>query len=376
MNSDKFFQLFPVSASTMADRVDALFYFLCLVSVVVALLIAGMIAVFAVRYRQEPGDESRPLAGVGMKPDEMKRIEVLWIGAPLVVFLVIFWWGAKLFAAIQTPPDNAMQVYVTGKQWMWKTQHLSGRREINELHVPVGTPVKLTMTSEDVIHSFYIPAFRVKSDVMPGRYTTMWFEATEVGEYHLFCAEYCGAKHSEMIGKIVVMEPRAFEVWLGGEATGSLAETGARLFTDLGCNTCHTSKKGARGPTLHGIFGKQVQLQNGDKVLVDEGYLRESILSPQKKIVAGYQPIMPTYVTQLNEEKVIELIAYIRSLEKSDALEPETVPTASAAVEPVPVPSAEGDAGGTAGGGGAGPGGGADANTGGTKGAGGEGFTP
>ncbi len=329
----------------MAERVDMLFYFLCTVSTIVGLLISAAIIFFAVRYRQRPGDETKPYKGVGISHQDMQRMEVLWIGAPLVVFLIIFWWAAQIFAATQTPPDNAMQIYVVGKQWMWKTQHISGRREINELHVPVGQPVKLTMTSEDVIHSFYIPAFRVKTDVLPGRYTTLWFEATEVGEFHLFCAEYCGTKHSEMIGKVVVMEPKAFETWLGGGKGGSLAEAGEKEFTSLGCNTCHNDKDNARGPQLKGLFGKHVQLNGGHKVLVDESYLRESILDPAKKVVAGYQPIMPSYVAQLNEEKVIELIAYIRSLGASGK-EPELAPTASASAAATAPEPGTGGAGG------------------------------
>ncbi len=345
---NRFLQIAPEQASTVAGRVDALFYFLCVVSIIVTLLISGFILVFFWRYRQKPGDESKPFRGVGLTERETKRLEMVWIGVPLVVFLVIFWWGAKLFAAMSTPPDNAMQIYVVGKQWMWKVQHLGGKREINELHVPVGTPVKLTMTSEDVIHDFYVPAFRVKQDVMPGRYTTMWFEATKVGEYHLFCAEYCGTKHSEMIGKVVVMEPRAFETWLGGGKTRSLSEAGEQLFNELGCATCHNDASTSRGPQLKGLFGRRVQLASGEQVLADESYLRESILAPQKKVVAGYQPVMPTYVAQLTEEKVIELIAYIRSLAAAAPKAPETSPSTSAPLDggaPSPPEPAQGAGG-------------------------------
>jgi cytochrome c oxidase subunit 2 len=335
---NRFLRLLPESASTMSDRVDALFYFLCTISFIVAFLIAAAILYFAVVYRRRPGEDATPYRSVHLEHADMRRMEIMWIVAPLVVFLFIFWWGAKLFAAMSVVPADSMQVYVVGKQWMWKTQHLGGRREINELHVPVGKAVKLTMTSEDVIHSFFIPAFRVKTDVLPGRYTTMWFEATQVGEYHLFCAEYCGTKHSEMIGKVVVMEQRDFQAWLGGGATGSLTQAGEKLFGELGCNTCHTEKADARGPKLSGLYGRAVQLTNGDLVVADEGYLRESIFEPQKRVVSGYQPIMPTYVAQLNEEKVIELIAYIRSLRSPDAQGPDAQGPASASVEPSPPP--------------------------------------
>ncbi len=318
-------KIFPEGASAMAGEVDNLFYFLCVLSFLVAAAIAAMIIAFAVRYRAR-GDKREPMRTSNLDEADMKRIEYLWIGGPLVVFLVIFYWGAKLFAAMASPPPDAMQVFIVGKQWMWKAQHLGGRREINQLHVPLGRPVKLTMTSEDVIHSFYVPAFRVKTDVLPGRYTTMWFQPTRAGEYHLFCAEYCGTKHSGMIGSIVVMEPRDFQAWLSQGGQGSLSEAGEKLFTELGCNTCHKEDGEGRGPRLRGVFGSTVQLQGGDTVVADESYLRESILEPQKRVVAGFQGVMPSYVAQLNEEKVIQLIAYIRSLEAA-----KTAPAASSA---------------------------------------------
>jgi cytochrome c oxidase subunit 2 len=307
-------QIMPDQASSIAGLVDLLFYFLCGVSILVSLLIVLLILVFAVRYRQR-GTVREAMRAVGVSASEMKRIEFIWIGVPLVVFMAIFYWGASLYAAMNTPPADSMQVFVVGKQWMWKVQHLGGRREINELHVPVGRVVKLTMTSEDVIHSFYVPAFRVKNDVLPGRYTTLWFEATKVGEYHLFCAEYCGTKHSQMVGKVVVMEARDFQAWLGEGSSGSLAGAGEKLFNDLGCNTCHTGDSRARGPELRGLFGKRVKLVDGSEALADESYLRESILTPQKRVVAGYQAIMPSYVAQLDEEKVIQLIAYLKTME-------------------------------------------------------------
>jgi len=301
--------LFPEQASTVASQVDALFYFLIGVSSVFAVLIATLVVYFAVRYRRRSAAD-RPEAIHGSL-----TLELAWTLIPFALTMVMFFWGARVFVTLRRPPDNALQVFVVGKQWMWKLQHLEGRREINQLHVPVGRAVKMTMTSEDVIHSFFVPAFRVKQDVLPGRYTTLWFEATKTGTYHLFCAEYCGTEHSAMIGQIIVMEPSEYQTWLsGGPVTASLASAGETLFTDLGCISCHRSDSGARGPQLVGLFGKRVQLQGGATLVVDENYLRESILDPQAKIVAGFQPIMPTFKGLVTEEQLMQLIAYIKSL--------------------------------------------------------------
>lgn len=329
-------KLFPEQASTIAGDVDLLFYALCAMSIVMTLLLGGLIFTFAVRYRRRKPEYS-PMRGVGVNHEDMKRIEYVWIGVPLIVFLGIFYWGAKLFAAMNVAPADATPVYVVGKQWMWKLQHVSGHREINELHVPVGRPTKLVMTSEDVIHSFYVPAFRLKTDVLPGRYTTMWFTPTKTGEYPLYCAEYCGTKHSQMLGKVIVMELKDFQSWLSQGATDSLAEAGEKLFNELGCQTCHNDKPKARGPDLRGIYNNTITLRGGASIVANEDYLRESILEPQRRIVAGYQPVMPTYVAQLNQEKVIQLIAYIKTLEHpaNPAAAPPTtapagVPTTSA----------------------------------------------
>jgi cytochrome c oxidase subunit 2 len=229
--------------------------------------------------------------------------------------MVMFTWGASIYFNESRPPDNALDIYVVGKQWMWKLEHLGGQREINELHIPVGRAVRLTMTSEDAIHSFFVPAFRTKQDAVPGRYTTTWFTPTKAGKYHLFCAEYCGTNHSRMGGWVYVMAPRDYEAWLsGGTSGGSLAENGQKLFDELACGNCHKPDGSGRCPSLTGLFGKTVQLAGGGTVQADEGYIRESILQPQAKIVAGYGPIMPTFQGLVTEEGVTQLIEYIKSL--------------------------------------------------------------
>jgi cytochrome c oxidase subunit 2 len=301
--------LFPEQASTMAGRVDALYLFLIAISLFFGLLIATLVIVFAVRYRRRSPDE-RPAAILGSV-----ALELTWTLIPLGIVMVIFLWSAEVFFSMVRVPPGAMDVYVVGKRWMWKAQHMTGQREINELHVPVGVPVKITLASEDVIHSFFIPAFRMKRDAIPGRYQTMWFEATKPGRYHLFCAEYCGTKHSEMGGWIVAMEPAAFQAWLTGE-TGevSMAAAGERKFQELGCVTCHRSDTAGRGPSLQGLYGKSVNLAAGGTVPADEGYIRESIVNPSAKVVAGYQPIMPAYQGLVTEESLMQLVAYVQSL--------------------------------------------------------------
>jgi cytochrome c oxidase subunit II len=303
--------LFPDQASTMAGRVDALYFYLLAVSGFFALLIALLVVVFAIKYRRR--SETELPRGV----EGSLKLEVAWSLIPLVIALSFFVWGAKLFFAMNRPPKDALEVYVVGKQWMWKLQHADGQREINELHVPVGRPVRLTMTSEDVIHDFFVPAFRMKKDVLPGRYTTAWFEASRPGRYHLFCAQYCGTKHAGMIGWINVMEPADYQAWLsGGTASESLASAGAKLFQRHACNTCHRADSLARGPNLEGLFGKPVQLSDGRTIVADESYIRESILTPNAKIVMGFQPIMPTFQGLVSEEELLQLVAYVKSLSK------------------------------------------------------------
>ncbi len=305
----KNFPLFPEQASQQAGQVDAIYFFLVAVTAFFALLIAALVIVFAVKYRRRHRDE------IGVPIHGSLPLELIWTIIPFFIVMVMFGWGAKVFFELYRPPAGAMEIYVVGKQWMWKIQHRDGQREINELHVPVGRPVKLIMGSEDVIHSFYIPAFRVKADVIPGRYNTLWFTATKPGVYHLFCAEYCGTKHSGMIGSVVAMEPGDFQAWLGGgRAEDSPVQAGQKLFQSLACVTCHQEKSQGRGPMLVNLFGKPVELQDGRRIVADEAYIRESIVNPQAKIVAGFQPLMPTFQGLVTEEQILQLIAYVRSL--------------------------------------------------------------
>ena len=303
------FSLFPEQASTMAGRVDALYFALVGISAFFSVLIAGLIVYFAIKYRRRSPDS----VGAGIHGSLV--LELAWSGLPSLITMGVFVWGASVFFAMSRPPDEALNIYVVGKQWMWKFQHLDGQREINELHVPVGRPVKMIMTSEDVIHDFFVPAFRVKADVIPGRYTSIWFQPTKPGRYHLFCAEYCGTRHSGMIGQVVVMDPSEYQTWLsGGSPEGSLASAGAKLFADLACNTCHRPDAQGRGPVLEGLFGNTVTLQSGETMAVDEAYVRESILQPAAKIASGFQPIMPTFQGLVTEEQLLELVEFVKSL--------------------------------------------------------------
>jgi cytochrome c oxidase subunit II len=303
------FPLFPQRASIQAGQVDAIYFFMLAVTAFFSLLIAGLIVFFAVKYRRREDDE------VGVAIHGSLALELLWTIIPFIISMGMFAWGAKVFFDLYRVPAGAMEIFVVGKQWMWKAQHMSGQREINELHVPVGRPVKLIMGSEDVIHSFYIPAFRVKADVIPGRYNSLWFQATRPGRYHLFCAEYCGTKHSGMIGSVVVLGPTEFQAWLSGGATSdSPVAAGEKLFQSLACNTCHVQGGQGRGPLLTNLFGREVELQGGGKVVADEAYIRESIVLPQAKVVAGFQPIMPPFQGLVTEEQLLQLIAYVKSL--------------------------------------------------------------
>jgi cytochrome c oxidase subunit 2 len=300
--------LFPEQASTISIEVDHLMYFLMAVSIFFTVLIFGAIFYFAVRYRRRSDTEVPVSVHTGW------ALEIVWSVIPFGLTMIMFGWGASIFFRESRAPDNAMQIYVVGKQWMWKLQHMEGQREINELHIPTGRPVKLIMTSEDVIHSFYVPDFRTKQDVVPGRYTMTWFEATKPGKYHLFCAEYCGTNHSGMIGWVYALAPQEYQRWLAGSPSGSLVQDGAKLFEDLACSNCHKPDGSGRGPSLVGVFGSTVKLVGGGTVRADEAYIRESILNPAAKVVEGYQPDMPTFQGLITEENVVQLIEYVKSL--------------------------------------------------------------
>jgi cytochrome c oxidase subunit 2 len=323
MNTE--FQIFPDAASTTAPPVDQLYLFLVAFSVAMTLFVAGLVIYFAVKYRRNNQVDRT------QQPTHAST-EITWMLLSLPILIFIFVWGAKVCFFLLRPPENAMQITVVPKQWMWKFQHANGRREIDALHIPINQPVKLTMVSQDVIHSFYVPAFRIKRDVLPGRYTDVWFEATEPGEYRLYCAEYCGTNHSRMVGKIIAMTPGDFAAWLSG-STGNddpPQVAGEKLFEQLQCASCHRASGDApaRGPALEQVYQRPQPLATGETVVADDAYLRESILRPATKVVAGYQPIMPTYEGQISEEGVMQLIAYIKSLGSAD---PESATSAGAA---------------------------------------------
>jgi cytochrome c oxidase subunit 2 len=299
--------LWPESASTNAGNVDALYIFLLLVSGIMTLLIFSVLTVFAVRFRKRRGRPAEQIEG-------STPLELTWSIIPFCIFMAFFVWGAAIYFQERTPPQDAAEVYTVAKQWMWKFEHSGGQREINELHVPVGRDIKMIMTSQDVVHSFFVPAFRIKQDVLPGRYTTLWFHATKAGTYHLFCSQYCGTQHSGMVGWVVVMEPRDYEAWMSGGGNQPLAVTGQKLFSELGCVTCHRSDTQGRGPNLVGVFGKPVLLEDGRTVTADENYIRESILEPGAKIVKGFKPVMPTFQGQVSDEQLNALVAYVKSL--------------------------------------------------------------
>jgi len=300
---------FPDQASEFSHQVDGLFIFTCALTGTVAVGVALTIIVFAVKYRRRGEDDRTPrIVGSGV-------LEWSWTLIPLAFFIVLFVWGASVYSTVTQPPDDAIEIFVVGKQWMWKIQHPGGQREINELHVPLGQAVKLTLTSEDVIHDFGLPAFRIKIDVIPNRYVSTWFRATQKGSFHIFCNQYCGTSHANMVGTVTVMDPEEYGEWLNSRAEGSLALQGRKLFLKLQCVTCH-SPNTQKAPVLEGLYGSTVRLNNGREVTADVGYLRESILYPRAKIVLGWEPIMPTFKGQVNEEELIQLIAYLKSLKR------------------------------------------------------------
>lgn len=308
----------PEQASTIAQSVDELYYVLTAITLFFTSLIFLLIFYFMVKYRRRSPDE-RPKPISGSIP-----LEVFWTAVPVLICAVLFVWGSLLYFRNAEPPRGSVEIFVTGRQWMWKIEHPEGQREINEMHVPVGRPIKLTMTSEDVIHDFFIPAFRLKKDVLPGRYTSLWFQATKTGTFHLFCGQYCGAFHAGMIGSIIVQEPEEYERWLAGGAPGeSMEQAGAKLFQANGCGTCHVNDGSGLGPSLLGVYGHPVKLTTGETVIADDAYMRESIVLPKAKIVLGYTPIMPSFQGQLTDEQINDLLAYLRVLGQSQAPAPK-----------------------------------------------------
>ena len=299
--------LFPREASTIAPYADALYFFLIAMTIFGLVLVGVLVFGFSIRYRKSRNPVATQVEGSTL-------LEATWTIIPLAIFLVTFVWGALLYFRIYNPPTNAMNIYVVGKQWMWKAEHPGGQHEINALHVPIGRPVQLTMISQDVFHSFSIPDFRVKREVIPGRYSTVWFQATEPGTYHIFCTQYCGTKHSGMIGEVTAMKPEDYQKWTEESTSGaSLAQNGERLFASMGCNACHAGTAAARGPSLAGVYGSTLTLTNGSQVLVNDAYLRDSILNPSQHVTAGYAPIMPTYQGQISEDGLIDLVEYIKN---------------------------------------------------------------
>ena len=301
---------FPEQASSFAGNVDALFLFILATCLFFAVLVTLLAAFAAFKYhRKSPGE-------VGSTVEGSTILEIGWTVIPLILAIGMFAWGAVIYVNFRTAPKDTLDVYVTGTQWMWKLQQPNGKREINELHIPVNRNIKLILGSEDVIHNFYVPAFRVKMDVVPGRYNTMWFRATKIGKYHFFCSQYCGTNHAQMGGWVTVMDPAEYAAWLSDESGNvNPVSAGEKLFTQLACVTCHLSNGTGRAPSLNGVYGAKVLLADGTTVNADDAYIRESILLPKAKIVAGYQPVMPTFQGLVTEEQILDLTAYIKSLQ-------------------------------------------------------------
>jgi cytochrome c oxidase subunit 2 len=317
--------LFPVQASNLAPEVDNLYFFVTAVTAFFALIVIIGVLVFTIKYRDGTGNR------VGAPITGSIPLELGWSIIPFFISMGIFGWATLVFFHLVRAPDQTLEIYSTGKRWMWRFQHIDGKSEINQLHVPLGRPVKVIFTSEDVLHSLYIPSFRVKADAIPGRYSSIWFTPTRVGEYHLFCAEYCGTKHSGMIGSVVVMEPNDYQAWLsGGGSSMSMAARGEQLFQQLGCVGCHLNDGSGRGPSLVGKYGAQETLATGATVLIDDTYIRESILTPQMKLVAGYGPVMPTFQGVVNEQSLMSLIEFIKSLPASGQRPPPAQASAAA----------------------------------------------
>jgi cytochrome c oxidase subunit 2 len=303
------FPLFPPQASQVARQTDHLYIALICLSALTMLVVFAPMVYFLFKYRRGNKADRRPVH----LPETM--IEITWTIIPMIVFTGLFAWGANVYWTIERPPSDAMEISVVGKQWMWKMEHPEGNREIDELHVPLGRNIKLTLASQDVIHSFFLPAFRIKQDVVPGRYSTLWFKADKLGVFHLFCSEYCGTHHSAMVGSLIVMTPDAYQKWLmQGAPKATMAQEGERLFRAYGCSGCHVQSTIIRAPPLERLYGRPVPLQSGQIVTADEGYLRDSILLPAKDIVAGYTNDMPSFQGHLSEEDLLKVIAYLKSI--------------------------------------------------------------
>ena len=325
--------LFPREASTIAPWMDALYFFLLGMTITGVVLVLALILTFSLRYRKAVHPQPTQIEGSTL-------LEATWTIIPLGIFLICFVWGALLYFRIYNPPANAMNIYIVGKQWMWKAEHPGGQHEINALHVPVGQPIQLTMISQDVFHSFSIPDFRIKREVIPGRYSTVWFEATAPGTYHIFCTQYCGTNHSQMIGEVTVLSPDDYKKWTEESTSGmSLAQNGERLFASMGCNACHSGGAAARGPNLAGVYGSQLQLASGSTVQVNEAYLRDAILNPSQHVTAGYAPIMPTYQGQISEDGLIDIVEYLKQLKTNYRVQQTLVTSESNSAAP---PAAEG----------------------------------
>ena len=319
-------EILPESASTIAPGVDAIFWGLAAISAVMTLGLFVVITFFLIRYRAS-SEVDRKLSRLSPT-----YLEVTWTGIPIVIFIGLFVWGAGVFARASKPPPDALPIYVVGLQWYWDVMHENGRHEIGDLHVPVGQPVQLIMTATDVIHNYYVPAFRIQRDVLPGKYDVQWFTATKPGKYRIFCNSYCGTKHGEMGGFVYAMRPEDYETWLDAQdGTGqeTIVQTGAKLFRQFSCSGCHGANSSVHAPSLSGIYDHPVPLEGGQFVQADEQYLRDSILNPSSQIVAGYKPIMPSYAGQMTEQDVIAIVAYIKSLS------PVTPPVAAQS-QPIP----------------------------------------
>ena len=323
MQSQSPLPVFPEQASNFAGNVDALFSFVLMTTLFFAVLVTLLVIFAAFKYRRRNEKE------VGDDVHGNLALEIGWTVIPLIIAILIFAWGAVLYVNYRIAPKDTLDIYVIGKQWMWKLQQPNGRKEINELHIPVNRNVKLIMGSEDVIHDFYVPAFRVKMDVVPGRYNTMWFRPTKTGKYHFFCSQYCGTNHAVMGGWVTVMDPAEYAAWLSGEAGAvNPVSAGEKLFSQLACVTCHLANGTGRAPSLNGVYGAKILLSDGSIVVADEAYIRESILQPKAKIVAGYQPVMPTFQGLVTEEQILNLTAYIKSLQS------QPVPAKGAGIAP------------------------------------------